>query len=112
MTKLDCNVVNCSYNADNCCRRTDIQVEGTQAKTSSETCCGSFAPKGCGCQSCHTTDVKKDTTVSCEACGCKFNEDHACHAPVNAPDFSKWTFSAPTWMLVPLVFATAVTRSV
>lgn len=59
MTKLDCNVVNCSYNADNCCRRTDIQVEGTQAKTSSETCCGSFAPKGCGCQSCHTTDVKK-----------------------------------------------------
>lgn len=42
MTKLDCNVVNCSYNADNCCRRTDIQVEGTQAKTSSETCCGSF----------------------------------------------------------------------
>ena len=63
MTKLDCNVVNCSYNADNCCRRTDIQVEGTQAKTSSETCCGSFAPKGSGCQSCHTTDVKKDTTV-------------------------------------------------
>lgn len=80
MTKLDCNVVNCSYNADNCCRRTDIQVEGTQAKTSSETCCGSFAPKGSGCQSCHTTDVKKDTTVSCEACECKFNEDHACHA--------------------------------
>ena len=34
MTKLDCNVVNCSYNADNCCRRTDIQVEGTQAKLS------------------------------------------------------------------------------
>ena len=80
MTKLDCNVVNCSYNADNCCRRTDIQVEGTQAKTSSETCCGSFAPKGSGCQSCHTTDVKEDTTVSCEACECKFNEDHACHA--------------------------------
>ena len=26
-------------------------------------------------------------------------------SPVNAPDFSKWTFSAPTWMLVPLVFS-------
>ncbi|MFQ7335681.1 MAG: DUF1540 domain-containing protein [Roseburia faecis] len=23
---------------------------------------------------------QKDTTVSCEACECKFNEDHACHA--------------------------------
>ena len=33
-------------------------------------------------------------------------------SPVKAPDFSKWTFSAPTWMLVPLVLATAVTRSV
>ena len=33
-------------------------------------------------------------------------------SPVKAPDFSKWTFSAPTWMLVPLVISTAVTRSV
>lgn len=38
MTKLDCNVVSCSYNDDNCCSRQDILVEGTQAKTSSETC--------------------------------------------------------------------------
>ena len=42
MTKLDCNVVNCSYNESNCCRREDIQVEGMQAKTPSETSCGSF----------------------------------------------------------------------
>ena len=33
-------------------------------------------------------------------------------SPVKAPLFSKWTFSAPTWMLVPLVFSTAVTRLV
>lgn len=32
MTKLDCNVVSCSYNDDNCCSRQDILVEGTQAK--------------------------------------------------------------------------------
>ena len=60
MTKLDCNVVSCSYNDDNCCSRQDILVEGTQAKTSSETCCGSFAPKGCGCGSnCHKDGAKK-----------------------------------------------------
>ena len=28
MTKLDCNVVSCSYNDDNCCSRQDILVEG------------------------------------------------------------------------------------
>lgn len=60
MTKLDCNVVSCSYNDDNCCSRQDILVEGTQAKTSSETCCGSFAPKGCGCGSnCHKDGAKR-----------------------------------------------------
>ncbi len=63
MTKLDCNVVNCSYNADNCCKRGDIHVEGIQAKTPSETCCGSFAPKGCGCGSNSTQEAKKDTNV-------------------------------------------------
>ena len=31
---------------------------------------------------------------------------------MKAPDFSKWTFSAPTWMLVPLHLATATHRSV
>ena len=81
MTKLDCNVVSCSYNDDNCCSRQDILVEGTQAKTSSETCCGSFAPKGCGCGSnCHKDGAKKETAVACEATECKFNSQKQCSA--------------------------------
>lgn len=80
MTKLDCNVVNCSYNEDNCCKRADIQVEGTKATTSSETCCGSFASKGCGCANAHTEGARKETQVACEACECKYNEDHSCTA--------------------------------
>ena len=80
MTKLDCNVVNCSYNKDDCCRRTDIQVEGEKATVSSETCCGSFAPRGCGCEDCHTTEVSKDTEISCDACECKYNDSHNCTA--------------------------------
>ncbi len=80
MTKLDCNVVNCSYNADNCCKRGDIHVEGIQAKTPSETCCGSFAPKGCGCGSNSTQEAKKDTNVLCDACECRFNESKKCTA--------------------------------
>ena len=80
MTKLDCNVVNCSYNEDNCCKRMDIQVEGMKAKTSSETSCGSFAPRGCGCASAEVTEPKKETEVACEACECRFNREKKCSA--------------------------------
>ena len=91
MTKLDCNVVNCSYNESNCCRREDIQastcgrsaamqVEGMQAKTPSETSCGSFAAKGCGCATNKMGEPEKDTNVACEATECKFNREKACCA--------------------------------
>lgn len=80
MTVLDCNVVNCSYNEDNCCRRRDIHVEGTQAKTPSETCCGSYTHKGCGCAVNAAGEVSKDTEVMCEAVECKFNQSKKCSA--------------------------------
>lgn len=80
MTVLDCNVVNCTYNEDNSCRRKDIHVEGTQAKVPSETCCGSFAAKGCGCASNRLGDAEKSTDVLCEAVECKFNESRMCAA--------------------------------
>lgn len=79
MTKLDCNVVNCSYNGDNCCKRNDIHVEGIQAKTQSETCCGSFAPKGCGSSN-SVGEPEKDTNVLCDACDCRYNENKNCTA--------------------------------
>ena len=63
MTKLDCNVVNCSYNEDNCCRREDIHVEGMKAKMPSETSCGSFAARGCGCATNKMGEPEKDTNV-------------------------------------------------
>lgn len=78
MTKLDCNVVNCSYNEDNCCRREDIHVEGMKAKMPSETSCGSFAARGCGCATNKMGEPEKDTNVACDATECKFNREKAC----------------------------------
>ena len=80
MTVLDCNVVNCTYNEDNCCKRKDIHVEGTQARTPSETSCGSFAPKGCRCGSNMVGEAEKNTDVLCEAVQCRFNESKKCSA--------------------------------
>ena len=80
-TKLDCNVEHCAYNADHCCKRTDIEVKGENAKVSADTSCGSFAPSGkaknlvnaCGC-------AKQDTQVHCDAVECMYNSDRMCHA--------------------------------
>jgi hypothetical protein len=81
MTKLDCNVVNCSYNEDSCCKRTDIQIDGSKAKSPSETSCRSFAPKGCNCSnSAGSGKAEKNTAVSCTACDCKYNQKNSCSA--------------------------------
>ena len=45
MAKLDCDVVNCTYNKDASCVRKNIGVEGDTARYASETCCGSFEVK-------------------------------------------------------------------
>ena len=80
MTKLDCNVVNCAFNKDNCCRRSEIDVQGSDAKMASETSCGSFSAKGCGCTANYDGCTCKETEVKCEAVECKFNKSHKCSA--------------------------------
>ena len=40
MTRLDCNVEKCAYNADNCCKLREIDVKGTKAKKACDTQCG------------------------------------------------------------------------
>ena len=42
MTKLDCTVTTCVHNAEKCCCKSGILVEGAQAKNCCDTCCGSF----------------------------------------------------------------------
>lgn len=80
MTKLDCNVVNCAYNEDSCCKRSNISVEGEDAHVSPETCCGSFALKGCNCASNAADCVCKETEVACDAIECMYNRSKQCQA--------------------------------
>lgn len=81
MTILDCNVVNCMYNQDNCCKRQDIKVEGRNAHVSSDTCCGSFSPcEGEHCAKNASCNCKKDTEVACEATECMYNRASKCAA--------------------------------
>ena len=85
MTLLDCNVVNCAYNEDNSCKRSEITVQGTDARKNPETCCGSIEKMGCGCTKDGATNTtscncKKNTQVACEAVECVYNKEKECTA--------------------------------
>lgn len=80
MTFLDCTVTGCVYNADKCCCKGDIQVEGKEAKKTEETCCGSFKERGENGSNSMTGEKSKEIDVCCQACNCKFNEAKKCSA--------------------------------
>ena len=80
MTNLDCNVVGCSYNMNNSCRREDITVGGSEAHKASETVCRSFSPKGTNTLTNACGGAKKATKVACDAVNCKFNKAKMCSA--------------------------------
>ena len=70
MTRLDCNVEKCAYNADNCCKLREIDVKGTKAK------------KACDTQfpDCNCCLSSKETDVHCDAAKCKYNDHNSCMA--------------------------------
>ena len=81
MTNLDCTVVNCAYNNDKCCSRNDISVKGDDAVVPSETNCGSFLLRTSdGAVNVSHCCTAKATDVSCEACGCRYNDSNKCTA--------------------------------
>lgn len=80
MTQLDCSVTNCKYNEDHCCCKDNIQVDGRTARTSNETCCGSFVERTTDAVSNSNLEPKKPTNVECKAENCNYNENCKCHA--------------------------------
>lgn len=81
MAKLDCNVTSCMHNADDCCCKAEIQVDGSCAKECCETCCGSYDKKGEHSYSNNASKTPdKVTEVNCKATNCVYNADGYCDA--------------------------------
>ena len=81
MTKLECSVKNCLHNADNCCCKAAIAVDGNKAKTAEQTCCASFDENKGGGK--FTNLFKTPETrleIACDAVKCVYNEEHRCSA--------------------------------
>lgn len=80
MTKLDCNVSTCLHNADNCCCRNAILVEGASAAKQCDTCCGSFNENRGGSFKNMFRTPEKALAVDCEATNCFYNSNRHCVA--------------------------------
>ena len=81
MTKLDCNVVTCTYNSNKKCKRDNITVAGNEAIKPSETACESFYPRGTNTMTNLDNDGPKTAlNVACKAVTCVYNKDKKCSA--------------------------------
>ena len=80
MTKLECSVKNCVHNADNCCCKAAIAVDGNKAVDSEQTCCASFDENKGGrfTNLFKTPETRLD--IACDAVKCIYNEEHRCTA--------------------------------
>ena len=79
MTKLDCTVTNCLHNADNCCCKQAIIVDGHGAHDCSETCCGFDENKEGAFKNVFKTPESR-LEIDCEAINCIYNEGRHCQA--------------------------------
>ena len=80
MTRLDCTVSTCVHNAEKCCCKTGIYVEGAEARKSKDTCCGSFEEnQGNFFKNIFKTPESK-LHVECDVVSCLYNDDHMCRA--------------------------------
>jgi len=69
------------HNSNNCCCKNKIEVEGSSAKESCETCCGSYDVRGEGSYSnVMKENAKKSTEVGCRAMNCVYNDGGYCGA--------------------------------
>lgn len=80
MTFLDCSVTGCTYNAEQCCCKGDIKVEGKDAKCNCDTSCGSFKERNSENMSNAAKRTSKSIEVACEVGNCMFHEAGKCSA--------------------------------
>ena len=76
MTRLDCSVVNCTYNKDDSCCKDNIHVGGKHAQAAPDTSCESPRERKYAGASNEDSIDSYTTEISCDAESCCYN--HAC----------------------------------
>ena len=80
MPKLSCDVSTCMHNAEHCCCKSTILVDGASADCAEKTCCSSFDErKGDSFRNSYERP-NMSMPVECEAYHCVYNERRKCVA--------------------------------
>ena len=61
MPVLNCSAMGCAYNVDHLCNKGTIQVDGSVAQKTDETCCASFRERSGGKNACNCDDTRCST---------------------------------------------------
>lgn len=81
MTHLQCNVMNCANNKDDCCCKPDIQINGPCACGSEQTCCSSFSDATSSTENAVGYSLPNlALEIDCDAKNCTYNEGNKCYA--------------------------------
>jgi len=80
MPILKCDVVSCVHNAERCCCKGAILVEGDSAKDVEDTFCASFYEKAEDSFRNVYESPNYSLQIDCEAENCVYNEDCECQA--------------------------------
>lgn len=89
MPELKCTVQTCVHNKQFLCDLEAIEVGGSSAKNTEDTCCDSFEERKEGGYSNHYSDSYGDvssampsaaSSVDCKATECMYNNECRCHA--------------------------------
>lgn len=80
MPKLRCSAQGCVHNASECCCRGAIEVAGTSAGHSEETCCSNFYENVGNMSNAVGQEPTEYMEVQCEAENCMHNEGYQCQA--------------------------------
>lgn len=80
MPELKCTVQTCVHNKQFLCDLDKIQVGGSSARNSEETCCDSFQERNGDSYSNVTGTASPESAIDCRATECRYNEACRCHA--------------------------------
>ncbi len=80
MPELKCTVETCIHNKYCCCDKGSIDVDGSAAKSKSETCCSSFADSAMSNYSNSAKAASLTSQIHCNASNCQYNKGGECEA--------------------------------
>ncbi len=80
MPELRCTVQTCLHNKEFYCDLNAIQVGGSSARRSQETCCDSFEERKGDSYSDVTGEASPKSDIDCKAVECMYNDDCRCFA--------------------------------